>query len=461
VTVTKEITRLEHSNVKLSLTVPKDDVRAEYDKLLQDYTKSIQLPGFRKGKVPRDVLVRKFGDALKGEALGRIVEKAVEQVFADDSPENALAREDKPLPYSTPKIEDEEALKLDFDGDLKFSVIYDVLPKVAVGQWQGLEIEVPDVAIEDEDINRELESLRERNAIVMDKEEGEGAAQGDVVTVNYCELGESGEVEPNTERQDFVFTIGTGLNIYKFDDDIVGMKKGEEKVIEKTFPEDFDDKDLAGKAKKIRVELTALKVKKLPDLDDDLAQDVDEKYATLDDLKAGIRERLDKELDGRLRNYKINKILEKVMETTPVEIPESMTNLELDSRWRATARRFGTDADGLYRMMGNAPDGVQGILDSWKPDANRALHSRLIVETLMEDLKLEASDEEVEKEIETQAEASGSPVEDFKKYYEQGQMRDYLKEDIKERKLHEKMFAENTIKPGEKMKYMEFVGNNG
>jgi trigger factor len=437
--------------------VGKDDVCSEYDGLLAEYSKNIQMPGFRKGKVPRNVLVRKFGDALKGEALGRIVEKAVGQVFDDET----FAKEDKPLPYSQPQIQDEKDLALDLEKDLKFSVVYDILPKVTVGKWQGIEIEVPDVAITDEDLNRELDVIRDRNAIVMDKDEGQAAARDDVVTINYCELGEGGEVLPNTERQDFVFTLGTGLNIYKIDDDIAGMKKGDTKEITKTYPEDTEDKSLAGQTKKIKVTLTALKIKKLPDLDDDLAQDVDEKFKTLADLKQNIQERLDKDLDRRIREIKINKLLEKIMEATPVEIPESMTRLELDSRWRNLAQRFNTDSDGLYKMMGNSPNGVQGILDSWKPDVNRALHSRLIVETLMEELKFEASDEEVEKEIETQAESSGAAVEEFKKYYEQEQMKEYLKEDIKERKLFDRLLTENTIKPGKKEKYVDLTANNG
>ncbi|MDR2619334.1 MAG: trigger factor [Treponema sp.] len=454
-TVTKEITRLEHSSVKLTLTVGKDDSRSEYDALLSDYVKNIQIPGFRKGKVPRDVLIRKFGDSLKGEALGRIIEKSISDVFEDES----FPRENRPLPYSTPQVQDEP--KLDLENDLTFSVVYDVLPQVTVGKWQGLEVEVPDVAITEEDINRELETVRDRNAIVMDKEEGEAAVADDVVTVNYCELGEDGAALPNSERQDFVFTLGSGMNIYKFDDDILGMKKGETRDFVKTYPADDKDSGFAGKTLKLRVTLTALKIKKLPDLDDDLAQDVDEKFKTLEDLKQSIRERLDKDLDRRIRDVKISKLLEKIMETTPVDIPESMTRLELDSRWRSLAKRFGTDSDGLFKMMGSTPEGPQGILDSWKPDANKALHSRLIVETLMKDLNLEASDEEVEKELEQQAAESGIPLEEYKKYYEQEQMKEYLKEDIKERKLFERLIVENTIKPGKKEKYLDLTSNNG
>ncbi|MDR0720817.1 MAG: trigger factor [Treponema sp.] len=464
--ITKDIARLEHSSLKLTITVGKDDLQSEYNNLVKEYSKNIQYPGFRKGKVPKDVLERKFGDALKAETLGRVVEKSVEDVFGDEG----FPKEDKPLPYSTPNIAEEEKLELELDKDLTFSVVYDVLPKVTVEKWQGFEIEVPDVAITDEDINRELEFVRERNAIVMDKDEG-AAEKGDVVTVNYCELDEAGEILPNSERQDFVFTLGTGSNYYQFDDEITGMAKGETKEFTKSYAESTGDaeasqeafpilKELAGKTKKLRVTLTALKTKKLPEADDDLAQDVDEKFKTLEDLKQNIRERLDKDLDRRIRNIKTDMLLEKIMEAVPVEIPESMINLELDSRWRNLARRFNTDADGLYKIMGKNSGGVQGVLDSWKPDAVRALHSRLIVETLIEDLKLEASDEEAEKEIERQAKDSGAPAEDFKKYYEQEQMKEYLKEDIKEQKLFDRLFLENIIKPGKKEKYIDFISKN-
>ncbi|MDR1058797.1 MAG: trigger factor [Treponema sp.] len=454
-TVSKEITRLEHSGVKLTITVPSEDVQSGYNGLLSEYTKSIQMPGFRKGKVPRDVLIRKFGDALKGEALQKIIEEAMGSVFEDES----FSREDRPLPYSTPAVQDEP--KLELGQDLCFSVVYDVLPKVTPGTWQGLEVEVPDAAVGEEDLVRELEAVRERNAIVMDKDEGAAALEGDVVTLNYCELDDAGGVIQGTERQDFVFTLGSGYNIYKFDDEIKGMKKGETRDFSKTYPEDFDNKDMAGKTRNIRVTLTALKSKNLPDLDDDLAQDVDEKYRTLEELKAGIRERLEKNLERRLREIKINKLLEKIMETTPVDIPESMIRIELDSRWRNLARRFNTDSDGLYRMMGTGSEKVRSILDEWRPDAVRALHSRLIVETLIENLNIEVSDEELEKDLENQAAENGETPENIKNYYEQNQMKEYLREDIKERKLYDRLFVENPIKLGEKAKYLDLISING
>jgi trigger factor len=450
VVITKEITKLEHSNVKLTLTVGKDDIRSEYDALLSEYAKTVQIPGFRKGKAPRNVLVRKFGDAFKEEALGKVIEKSMLQVFEDES----FPKEDRPLPYSTPEIQDKPSL--DPEKDLRFSVVYDVFPQVQVGKWQGLEVEIPDVSITDEDINRELEAIRERNAFVQDKNDGEEAALGDVVTVNYCELDDKGEALAETERQDFVFTLGSGYNLYKFDDELKGMKKGETREFEKTWPAGSEDKELAGKTKKLRVTLTALKIKHLPEPDDELAQDVDEKFNTLEDLKNDIRERLNKSLDNRLRGIKISKLLERVIENTPAEIPESMTRLELDSRWRSLARRMDTDAEGLFKKMGGAAN-ARSIIAGWKPDAKMALHARLIVETLMEDLKVEVSDEETDREIETRAASGGEEV---RKYYEQEQAREYLKEEIKEQKFYDRFLLENTIKPGKKENYLDLISNN-
>jgi len=453
VTVTKEISRQEKSSVKLSITIGKDDVRSEYDELISTYTKTIQLPGFRKGKVPKDVLLRKFGDSLKDEAMGKIIEKAVSEIFEDE----AFPREDRPLPYSTPRVQDEP--KLDMEKDLQFSVVYDVLPSVKVEKWEGLEIEIPDVSITEEDISRELETIRDRNSVVLDKNESEKAASGDVITVDYWELDDAGEPLPHGDRKDFSYTLGTGYNAYKFDDEITGMKKGETKEFTKTYPD--DDNEFAGKTKKLRVTLTALKEKKLPELDDDLAQDVDEKFKTLDDLKNNIKEKLNKDLERRLHDIRNNRILEKIMENTPVDIPESMLRIELDARWRNLARQLNTDTDGLFKMMGNSEERANTMIEAWKPAAEKALHSRLIVETLLEDLKLEASGEEIEKEIEKIAEESGAEQEKVKKYYEEERAKEYLAEEIKENKLFDILKQKNILKAGKKEKYIDLTANNG
>ncbi|MDR1428972.1 MAG: trigger factor [Spirochaetaceae bacterium] len=454
--VSKEITRLENSAVRLTVTVGNDDVRGQYDEIVADYTRKVLIPGFRKGKVPRDVLVRKFGDALKDEALSRIIGKSVQELF--EAPET-LGEDVKPLPYTDPELQGEP--RLDLENDLSFSVVYDVLPKVELPQWQGTEIEVPDAGIGKEDIDRELESLRDRNALILDRDDDAAAANNDVATITYCELNEQGEALAGSERADYVFTLGSGMVAYKFDDDALGMKKGESREFEKTFPDDYDDPVLAGKTKKFKITLTALKEKKLPDLDDDLAQDVNEKFKTLDDLKSDIKDRLDKKLSSRIRELTINAFLEKLLEKTDIVVPGSMMRVELESRWRNLARRFNVGSDQLLNMFGAGSKGYDEILDGWRPDAKKALQSRLIVETMMKNMNIEVSDEELEKEFETLAANADIKVDEVKSYYEQGNMKEYLREDIRERKLFDAVFGDITIKKGKKQKYLDLVGNNG
>ena len=448
-TVSKQITRLEHSAIKLTVTVAKHDVCSEYDKLITDYCKDLALPGFRKGKVPKTVLEKKLGDSFKDEILNHLLEKFSASIFDDPQ----FPPRDRPLSYSSPIIEEKPVL--DLNADMVFSIVYDVFPQVSLVQWQGLEIEAPDPEVTEEDINRELERIRERNAVVQDKNDGDAANSGDVVTVNYAELTESGEIEAGTERQDFVFTLGSGHNLFKFDEAIIAMKKGETKDIIKTYPEDFEDQNLAGKTKKIRVSLTALKEKRFPVLDDDFAQDIDEKYHTLEDLKNSIRERFAKDMEERLREFKLNALLEKIMETTPVDLPESMIRFQLENQWRNLARQMNMSADA------SALQGADQVFEQWRPEARKKLHSRLIVETLIGDLGFTVSDEEKKARIEYIAAASASSVEEISAYYDKEETREYLEEEIKEQKLFERLLAENRVKLGDKKNYLEFMGNNG
>lgn len=453
--VTKEITRLEHSSVKLTVTVDKTEVKAQYDDLLKGYAKNIQIKGFRKGMVPREVLERKFGDALKGEAVGRIMETSLETLFkAEDFP-----AEDKPLPYSTPSVLEEP--KLDLENELRFVVQYDVFPTVTVGAWKGVEIEAPVASVTDEDLNRELEQLRDRNAVVIDKDEKAKVAKNDVVTVNYAELADDGTVVAGSERQDFVFTVGSGQNVFKFDDDIIGMKKDQTKDFEKTYPTDFPDADLAGKTKKLRATVTALKEKKLPDLDDELAQDISEKYKTLEDLKADIKSGLEKNLENRLRELKVNAFLEKVTADSTIDVPESMIRIELESRWRTLARRFNADSDQLMKILSSSGRDYEGLMTEWRPEVEKALKARLVVEELTKQLGVSSDEADLEKEFESMAASMKVDIEEIKKHYERDDMKRYLLDDLKERKLFDLLLAEAKLKKGKKVKYLDLVADNG
>jgi trigger factor len=447
----KNIERLPRSSVKLTVTVPMEAGRAEYDSLIAEYSRSVKIDGFRKGKVPASVLERKFGDGLRLDAMGKVMEKAVEEAVAD-IPE-------KPIAYSQPTLEGEPDFKL--DQDFIFTVKYDVFPEVSPPDWKGLEIEVDEATVELEDEERELAAIRERNAIVMEREEGAAAEKGDVVTVNYRELDAEGEGLAGTEREDFTFEIGTGYNLYKFDDDMVGLRVGESKTIDKTFSADHEYAELAGRTVKVAVTLTKLKAKKLPDLDDELAQDVSEKFKTLADLRADIRAQLDKRLESRLRQLREKSLVEALMARAELDLPESMVQAELAMRLDNLMNQMGMDSiDKLDRVLAYSGKTRDSLLLEWKPNAEKAISTRLVLEKLVEVGKYECSDADFEAELARIASESNMSVDEVKAEYEKRSNLDYLRERIKEDRLLADILASAKVKRGKKLPFVDLVADN-
>lgn len=449
--VTKNFEKLEHSAVKLTVTVDKTDVRAAYDDLLKDYAKNVHIDGFRKGKVPTNILERKFGPQIKLDAMGRVLDKAVESALEGET----LV----PLSYAQPSLDGEPTF--DLDKDFTFAVSYDVFPEVTAGDIEGAEVEVPACSIAKADEEREMDEIRERNAIVMDRDDGAVARKGDIATVDYSELDADGNPVPGSERQDFVFEIGSGHNLYKFDDEFIGMKKDAEKTIDKVFPADYEYSELAGQAKKLKIRLSKLKEKKLPELDDDLAQDVSEKFKTLEDLKADIRAKLDKRLDERLRSLKEKAILEALVERSKVEVPASMLAAELDSRMHNLMQRMGIEDEArLAQIISMSGRTTAQLLDEWRPEAEKAIKTRLVMDKLVADGAYTASDEELVAEYAKMATDSGMSAEEIKSEYEKRGMVDYLKDRIKEDKLLADLEKKVKVKKGKKVAFVDLFKEN-
>ncbi len=446
----KDIERLDNSAVKLTVTVEQSALKQEYDDLLAKYAKSAQIKGFRKGKVPASVLERKFGEGIKQEAAANSIEKSLKEIFDEI--------EEKPLPYVTPELQDEE-LDPDLDKELTFTVTYDIFPEIKLGEYKGLEIEVPKVTVTKEDEQRELDEIRDRNAVVVDKPD-ETVAKDDIVTIDYAELDEKGEEKEETKREGFVFSVGTGYNLHKIDDDVIGMKKDEEKVLDKEYPEDFEYEDLAGKKIKLKVKVTAVKEKKLPDLDDDLAQDVSEKYESLDDLKKDIRERFEKAAENRLREMKVNKLLDKIVENSEVDLPRSMVEMELQNSWRNFLMRSRMPEDQAEQILSMQGKSKEALLEEWTPQAEQSLKSRLLVNKIIEKEGFEVSEEELDEEMKKQAEANDMSFEQVKEQYSQSNYMEYLKNDILDRKAHDFVIENADIKEGKKVKFLDLMNEN-
>ena len=442
----KEFTKLEKSAVKLTVTVEKSDVQETYKTILNKYVKNAQIPGFRKGHVPASVLERKFSDALKQDALSEIIDKSLNEVFENE-------KENRPLPYAQPVME--QLPELNLDSDLSYTVTFDVFPKVEVKDFSGITIKEPQVEITDKDIERELTAIQERNAVVMDKKDSESVAKDDIVTINYSELDENDKEIEGSKREGFVFTVGTGENIYKIDDEIIGMKKNETKQITKTYSKDEKDADLAGKTKKISVTVTSLKIRNLPKLDDELAQDVNEKFKTLEDLKNDIKRSLETAKSRKITELKNNSLLSQLVEKNPFEIPVSMLQAELDGRWRMMAQQFQTTPEQLEKMVTASGQSKETMLEQWTGDSEKMLKSRIIVDSLIREKNITVTPEEIEEQYAKIAEEGGISVDEVKKHYSDPRSKEYLIDDTKENKLYEEIYKTVKVSKGDKVNFDE------
>lgn len=452
--VTKQVSKLENSAVKLTATIAKDDVVNGYNENLKKYAKNISLPGFRKGHVPVKVLEQKYGDSLKQEVLIDLVDQSLNQIFAEEE-----SKDIRPLPYSQPRLEDDKVPEFSTEKDLTFTVIYDVFPTVEVKEFSKIEVKEPQVSVTDKDVEEELKAIQERNAMVIDKKDGDPVEKDNIVTIDYSELNDDGSMVEGSKREGFVFTVGTGENIYKIDDEIIGMKKDETKEITKTYAKDDKDEELAGKTKKISVTVKAIKVRNLPALDDDLAQDVNEKYKTIDDLRKDITRGLEAAKTRKVNELKSQSLIEQLVEKNPVVVPQSMINAEMENRFRMMAQQFQTTPQQLEKMIEASGQKKEDMLKQWTGDAEKMLKSRLIVEQLLQDKNITVTPEEVEAEYAKMAEDAGTTVDAIKEQYKDPRYKEYIIDDLKERKLFEDLYKQVKVSKGDKMEFADLFKN--
>ena len=450
---TKEITKLEHSAAKLTVTVAKEDVANGYKTTLGKYVKQVQIPGFRKGHVPASVLERKYGEQIKMEAAGDLIDSVLNEIFQD---EKELSN--RPLPYAQPKMDEMPAF--DTAKEFTFTVTYDVFPSVEVKDFNGISVKEPQVSVGDAEVEEELKGIQERNAAVIDKKEDEKAEKDNIVTIDIEEIDEDGKAVEGTKREGFTFTLGTAENVYKIDDDIIGMQANETKEITKKYAKTDADKNLAGTTKKYSVTVKQIKVRKLPALDDDLAQDVSDKYKTLADLKADILKNLNIAKDRKIKEIKVNSLLEQLIEKNPIEIPASMLQAELNGRWGQMAQQFQTTPEDLERMVVASGQKKEDMLAQWTGDAEKMLKSRIIVDSLLKSKNISVTPEEVEEAYQKLADSNGVSVEDVKKHYADPRAKEWFIDDVKEQKLYDDIFAQIKVAKGDKTSFADFFKAN-
>lgn len=439
----QSIKELENSLVALTLTVDAASIDAEYKKELEKYAKEATFNGFRKGKAPLSLVEKKIGQALRTDVSYKRMEDELKACL--DTLEDAQ----KPLPFSTPVLQDEENLKFEAGKDITFTVHYEVKPQFELGQYKGLNIEVPEVEVKKADVDKQIEALREQNAMVVTKD-GE-AKKGDVVTINYVELDKDGNEVAGTSRADFTFTIGSSYNYYEIDEEIVGMKAGEEKKFDKTYGEDFVNPSLAGKTITLLVKMNTVKERQLPALDDEFAQDVKEEYKTVKDLTDAKKAELESTLEARMKDYKLSKVIAEISKNTNVCVPSSMVEFEVESQWRDFLKQnHGLTEEQLLKYFAASGQTKEDLLEAWKAPAAENLKVQLILEKIQKAEAFEPNKEEFEKQVEEMK----SKVTDAKQIEMYTEM---IKDDLTYSMVPEFLLANNTFKAGKTMSYDDFL----
>ncbi|HVO40203.1 MAG TPA: trigger factor, partial [Spirochaetia bacterium] len=439
---------LENSQVKLKVRIPTEDVRKQYDDILREYTQKAHLKGFRPGKVPADVIVRKLGPALMDQTRSEVLEKSLSEIFE--------SVEQKPIPYATPEIKADEALEL--GKDYAFEVIYDTWPSIELGPYQGLEIDQPQWDITDEDIGRELKGIQEQNALFADREGGD-VQTGNIVNLDYVEL-EAGSERPETRREAFVFEVGTGYNVYKIDDEVIGMKAGETKTITKIFPEDFETKALAGKTVNLRITLNSIKEKKLPEINDELARDISEKFATIADLRADIAKKLEEAVKQRIRSQTVSRILDSVVETSRIPLPSSLVDYQLENMWHEYVSQMRIEEKKLVEILEAQGTTMESLRKDWLPAAEKRARLQLVVSEIAKRENIAIEEQELEAEISRMADARKVTPAELKESLTRNNLVDYMKSNLRIDKLYDFLLSKTTLRAGEKRKVLDILQGN-
>lgn len=380
--------KIEKNVGVLDIEVEADQVTAALDKAFKKVVAKVNVPGFRKGKVPRPIFEAKFGvESLYQEALDIVVPEA----YVEAVVETGIS------PVDRPEVDVEQFGKGQV---LKFKAKVVVKPEVELGEYKGIELEKEDAAVTAEEINEELEKLQKRHAELVPVEEG-AAQNGDVVSIDF-EGFVDGVAFEGGKAEKYSLELGSGSFIPGFEEQVVGVNKGEDKDITVNFPEDYHSEELKGKEALFKIHLHDIKRKNLPALDDEFAKDVSE-FETLEEFKQDLENKLKERKESEAQRKKEAEIVEKVAAAAKVEIPSVMIDNESEQMLKEFENRLRTQGMNLemyYQFTGQSDDVLK---EQMRGDAEKRVLNNLVLEAISKAENLEATEEEVNAELENMA----------------------------------------------------------
>jgi trigger factor len=382
------------NEVELSVEVPAETVRKAYDRTVAKIREEMQLPGFRKGRVPVNLVVQNVGaDFIRGEAL----EDAIPE-WGDEALKAAGLYDD------AVGTSDLQVGPLDETQDYAFSLKVQTMPVPALGEYKGLEVPKREVTITDDQISAQLAMLQERLSSLQPVED-RAVQTGDFVLMDL-EGTRDGEPIEGAQGKDQMYEVGRGNLIPGFEEELVGVKAGEEKTFDVTFPEDYHAEELAGQAATFTVAVKEIKEKVTPELDDAFAADVSE-FETIDELRGDVRERLQAAADaGAQREFRAAAV-EKAVEHATLAVPSSMIDREAHRLYHQLEERVGEQGLTMEVYLGVLEKTEEDIEEEMRPQAEFIIKRQLVLEAIAEAEALEVTDEDIAEVVKHDAEALG------------------------------------------------------
>ena len=415
-----KVEKTEKANeVKLEITIEAEKFENAIKKVYFQNAKYFNIPGFRKGKAPMNIVEKYYGAQIFYEdAFNEVATEAYDEALAENKIE-AVSR---------PEV---DIIQMEKGKELIFTAVVQTKPEVELGKYKGIEISKIEYTVEDKDIEHELGHMQEHNSRLITVED-RPLENGDTATIDF-EGFVDGVAFEGGKAEGHELEIGSGAFIPGFEAQLVGMKIDEDKEIKVTFPKEYFSKDLAGKEATFKVKLHEIKKKELPELDDEFAKDVSE-FDTLDELKKSIKEKLEKSNEQRAKYETEEAAIKAVCENAKLDIPSGMIDLEVDNMLKDFEQRLsyqGLNVEQYLKMIGRTEEEMR---KEYEPQAIEAIKSRLVLEAIIKSEKIEASEEEIKAKMEEMAKNYGKKVEELS---ENENLKNYLEEGIKSEKALE------------------------
>lgn len=409
-----QVEKLEKNMAKLTVEVSAEDFKAAIKKAFNKNKNRFAIPGFRKGKAPQAMIEKMYGEGVFYEDAA---DEAINASYAEAMKESGLDI------VSRPEVTIE---KIGKDEPFVYSALVAVKPEVTLGQYKGVEVEKADASVSAEDVEAELKKVQEQNARLLTVED-RGVEDGDQTVIDF-EGFVDGKGFEGGKAEDYPLTIGSHSFIDTFEEQLIGKKIGEECEVNVTFPTEYHAADLAGKPATFKVTVKEIKVKELPELNDEFASEVSE-FDTLDEYKKDVEKKLveKKEIEANSKNE--DAVVAKVVENATMEIPDKMIDAQAETMVQDMARRMQSQGLSLDMYLKYTGMTVEQMKEQARPDAEKRIRTRLVLEAVAKAENIQISDEKVDEEVAKMAEAYKMEVEKLKSYMSESDVKQ-MKEDL-------------------------------